>query len=106
MGKINLICGSIMDRPFSSEGSTDYPNDKDMEQKKEMVNHPDHYNQGEIECIDAMISAYGKDVVMAFCKCSAFKYQWRMGHKDDESQEIGKIEWYLNKYKELKNAKL
>ena len=27
---------------------------------KEQVNHPEHYNQGNIECIDAMLSAYGE----------------------------------------------
>ena len=27
------------------------------------VNHPAHYNSGSIECIDAMISAYGEEVV-------------------------------------------
>lgn len=30
---------------------------------KEMVNHPQHYNQGSIECIDAMVSAFGKEDV-------------------------------------------
>lgn len=68
---------------------------------KEMVNHPEHYNQGDIECIDAMIAAKGIDAVKAFCDCSVFKYEWRLGHKDDVAQEIDKMIWYLNKYKEL-----
>ena len=29
------------------------------------------------------------------------KYIWRLGHKDEEAQEIGKIKWYLDKYLEL-----
>lgn len=70
--------------------------------KKEMVNHPSHYAQGSIECIDAMLSAFGKDAVRDFCKINAFKYLWRLGHKDAEEQEIGKIKWYLDKYVELK----
>ena len=69
--------------------------------KKEMVNHPQHYAQGGIECIDAMISAFGNDAVRDFCKINAFKYLWRLGHKDEEAQEIGKIKWYLDKYLEL-----
>lgn len=68
---------------------------------KEMVNHPGHYNQGNIECIDAMISAFGKEAVRQFCKLNAFKYLWRLGCKDDERQEVGKIKWYLEKYLEL-----
>ena len=74
---------------------------KDMEEKKEMVNSPAHYNQGSIECIDAMVSAFGAYSAAEFCKINAFKYLWRLGHKDDEAQEIGKIKWYLDKYLEL-----
>ena len=69
---------------------------------KEMINSPAHYNQGSMECIDAMVGAYGKEEVQTFCKLNAFKYLWRIGHKDDEKQEIGKIKWYLDKYLELK----
>jgi hypothetical protein len=68
---------------------------------REMVNHPSHYNQGDIECIDAMMSAFGKEDVKAFCKLNAFKYLWRLGCKDEEIQEVGKIKWYLDKYLEL-----
>jgi hypothetical protein len=75
-----------------------------MEDKKEMVNHPDHYNNGSMECIDAMVGAYGEYSTAEFCKINAFKYLWRLGHKDDEAQEIGKIKWYLDKYLELKKS--
>lgn len=68
---------------------------------KEMINSPAHYNQGSMECIDAIVGAYGKDEARIFCKINAFKYLWRLGHKDEESQEIGKTKWYLDKYLEL-----
>ena len=45
--------------------------------------------------------SHGKEDVKAFCKINAFKYLWRLGHKDEEAQEIGKIKWYLDKYLEL-----
>ena len=67
-----------------------------------MVNSPEHYNAGEMECIDGMIGAFGTNEVRIFCKINAFKYLWRLGHKDDEAQEIGKIKWYLDKYLKLK----
>jgi hypothetical protein len=72
-----------------------------MEEKKEMVNHPSHYCQGSMECIDGLIGAFGRKEVATFCKINAMKYIWRLGHKDDEAQEIGKIKWYLDKYLEL-----
>lgn len=73
-----------------------------MDEKKEMVNHPSHYNQGDMECIDGLIGAFGRKEVATFCKINAMKYIWRLGHKDDETQEIGKVKWYLDKYLELK----
>lgn len=75
-----------------------------MDEKKEMVNHPQHYNAGSMECIDGLVGAFGNEEVAIFCKINAMKYIWRLGHKDDEAQEIGKIKWYLDKYLELKNS--
>lgn len=71
--------------------------------EKDMIHSPKHYNQGSIEAIDAMVSAFGNESVKDFCKINAFKYLWRLGHKDEEAQEIGKIKWYLDKYLELKD---
>jgi hypothetical protein len=65
------------------------------------VIHPSHYNQGGIECIDAMVAAFGKEAVATWCKINAFKYIWREEHKNG-LQDIDKAIWYLNKYKELK----
>lgn len=64
------------------------------------VCHPKHYNQGSIECIDAMISAFTTDEVMAFCKLNAFKYIWRANNKGKE-KDAEKAQWYINKYIEL-----
>ena len=72
----------------------------------EMVDHPAHYNSGGIECIDAMLAAFGKEEVIAFCKLNAFKYVWRSGKKDgnSESQDLAKAAWYMGKAKELMGA--
>lgn len=67
---------------------------------------PSYYNDSEISCIDAMVSAFGREATAHFCKVNAFKYLWRLGYKDDEAQEIGKIKWYLDKYLELKEDDL
>jgi hypothetical protein len=67
------------------------------------VNHPSHYNQGGIECIDAMIAAFGKEATATFCHLNAFKYLWRSEHKNGV-EDIDKAIWYLTKYKELKTS--
>lgn len=68
----------------------------------ENVNHPEHYNNGKIECIDAMISTFGKDSVAEFCIINAFKYLWRYKYKSKPTEDVKKAIWYLNKYLELK----
>lgn len=72
-------------------------------EENDNVNHPSHYTNSEngIECIDAMIAAFGKDAVMAFCKCNAFKYIWRFDKKNGK-EDLEKAKWYINKFKELK----
>lgn len=68
--------------------------------QKEQVNHPNHYNQGQFECIAVMESIYGIEATMNFCLLCAFKYTWRTNDKDG-IQDIDKAIWYLKKYKEL-----
>lgn len=69
--------------------------------EKDMVNHPQHYNREEvIECIDEMITVFGKEIVACFCLCNTWKYRYRAsekGHKED----LAKSNYYMSKYKEL-----
>lgn len=67
------------------------------------VNHPSHYTQGGIECIDAMVAAYGKEAVEIFCLLNAFKYCWRAEHKNGE-EDLNKAIWYLTKRLELSSS--
>lgn len=69
--------------------------------RKEQVNHLNHYNQGQYECIAVMESIYGIEATMNFCLLCAFKYTWRTNDKDG-IQDIDKAIWYLQKYKELR----
>lgn len=78
----------------------DYIGPKETEEVPSAVNHPSHYNQGGIECIDAMVSAFGKEAVGNFCICNAFKYVWRAKQKNGV-EDLDKAIWYLNKVKEL-----
>lgn len=67
------------------------------------VNHPTHYTNGSIECIDAMVAAYGKENVATYCIINSFKYIWRSEHKNG-IEDIKKAIWYLNKHVELKEG--
>lgn len=64
------------------------------------VNHPNHYCDGGIECIDAMIAAMGTDAVKDFCVCNAFKYLFRHKRKNG-IEDLQKARWYITKYIEL-----
>lgn len=70
----------------------------------EMVNHPSHYNQYDIEVIDMIIKIWGPEAAALWCDITAFKYRMRMGTKPDNSieQDIKKEQWYLKKSKEIR----
>jgi len=67
------------------------------------VNHPKHYANTKVECIDAMIELFGVEAVKSYCACAVFKYLWRRKEKDNEEQDIQKALWYFDKAKELMN---
>ena len=58
------------------------------------VNHPSHYNQGGIECIDAIRAALTEEEFRGFCKGNALKYVWRSNHKET-TDSLKKASWYL-----------
>lgn len=67
----------------------------------DMVNHPQHYNRdGAMECIDEMITVFGKDIVACFCLCNVWKYRYRDSDKGHE-EDLSKSDYYMAKYKEL-----
>lgn len=61
-----------------------------------IVEHPDHYgaNNGNIQCIEAMLIAFGKEATMNFCKLNSFKYIWRSSKKGTEIQDMEKAKRY------------
>lgn len=70
----------------------------------EQVNHPAHYNiAGKRECIEAMKEDYGELITTIFCLTNAYKYLYRAGMKEGNSQaqDIAKAKWYYDYQKEL-----
>ena len=62
--------------------------------KPDMVNHPPHYTQGTVECIDAMASALGPDGFISYLRGACIKYAWRMAHKATPLEDAKKLGWY------------
>lgn len=58
----------------------------------EWVNHPKHYNTGNIEVIDAI-----EDWDLNFNLGSAVKYIARAKHKGNMLQDLEKASWYINR---------
>ena len=61
------------------------------------VNHPAHYTQGPIECIDAIAAALGHDAFIEFLRGQVIKYMWRLGRKGDALQDAEKGTWYASR---------
>jgi hypothetical protein len=61
------------------------------------VNHPSHYTQGSIECIDAIEeSTKGLLGISAVCVANVIKYIWRYKFKNG-IEDLKKARWYLDK---------
>ena len=71
---------------------------KIKEQKEDMVNHPPHYTQGEIECIEAIKYINNKlhtEGYKGYCLGNFIKYIWRCNFKNGW-EDIDKAIFYLN----------
>jgi hypothetical protein len=58
------------------------------------VNSPSHYNQGDVECIDAIRAALGAEGFKHFCQGQVIKYTWRLGLKESGTKDAKKAQWY------------
>jgi hypothetical protein len=66
------------------------------EPQADPVNHPPHYTNGEIECIDAIRAALGREGFIAYCRGNALKYLWRCDHKGG-TEDLKKARWYQDR---------
>ena len=65
--------------------------------KQDMVNHPQHYKTGKIECIDciaAVVNTYEGE--QAYDVGQVIKYLYRAPTKQNFMQDLRKAQWYLN----------
>lgn len=64
--------------------------------RDDAVNHPNHYTDGPIECIDAIQAALTEEEFIGFCKGNAMKYIWREQLKGG-MEDLQKAAWHLNR---------
>ena len=69
---------------------------------KDMVNHPPHYNQKSVECIDAIESATDNGFEY-YLQGNILKYLWRYRYKNGV-EDLNKAQWYLKLLIEEQNA--
>ena len=75
------------------------------ENNPDMVSHPKHYTQGDIECIDALKAAtVGKRGIEAVCVANVIKYLWRYEEKNG-IEDVRKAKFYIERLlKELEES--
>ena len=71
----------------------------------DMVNNPAHYNQGGIECIDAIEASMSKEAFAGHCKACAIKYLWRYQSKGGV-ESLEKAKWYLSRLIDTEKSRL
>lgn len=71
----------------------------EKDDRHDSVNSPSHYAPaGGVECIDVMMQQFGADAVSDFCKLNAFKYLFRMDHKENARKDAEKARWYIDRW--------
>ena len=60
---------------------------------RDLINNPEHYNQGGIECIDAIEAMLSKEEFIGYLRGNSQKYRWRFRYKNG-IQDLKKAEWY------------
>ena len=61
------------------------------------VNNPQHYNSGNIECIEAIQESMPKEAFKGYLKGNCLKYLWRYDYKGKAAEDLEKAGWYLNR---------
>jgi Protein of unknwon function (DUF3310) len=63
---------------------------KPMQSAADPVDAPDHYRQGEIECIDAVKAMLGDEGFAYWLRGNMVAYLWRLPHKGEAKKDAGK----------------
>ena len=69
--------------------------------EEDLVNHPNHYTSGGIECIDAIAASMTPIEYAGFLKGQVLKYVWRYRLKGNPAQDLKKTRFYLDRLIQL-----
>lgn len=64
--------------------------------KPDLVNHPPHYLDGGIECIEAIEAQLTPEEYRGYLKGNCVKYLWRERHKGN-TESLKKAQWYMDR---------
>jgi hypothetical protein len=64
--------------------------------QEDVVNHPSHYVDGGIECIEAIEAQLSPEEFEGYLRGCCIKYQWRWRNKGGV-QDLEKCRWYLDR---------
>ena len=67
------------------------------EEEEDVVNNPDHYNTGNVECIEAIEESMTPEAFRGYLKGNCMKYLWRYSYKGKPVEDLQKAQWYLAK---------
>ena len=59
--------------------------------------NPNHYKEGDVECIEAIKSSLNTEAFHGYLKASVMKYLWRYDKKDNPALCLGKAQWFMNR---------
>jgi hypothetical protein len=85
---------SIDDQMFEAQSIMEkgvYPGEE-----HDPVNHPSHYNQFGIECLDAIEASMSPEEFKGYLKANTLKYLWRYKYKGKPLEDLKKGQFYLN----------
>ena len=63
---------------------------------EDVVNKPKHYNQGTIECIDAIEAMLTHEEFVGYLRGNSLKYRWGFRYKNG-TEDLLKAQWYERK---------
>jgi len=71
------------------------------EEEEDVVNNPDHYNTGSIECIEGIQASMSAEAFAGYLKGNCMKYLWRYDYKGKPVEDLQKAGWYLNRLTDM-----
>jgi predicted ATPase len=96
MTRLRAILSKYKGKPVKTVKET-LAEEYERSKKEDNVNHPSHYTQGAIECIDAIKEATkGLLGIEAVCTANIIKYVWRWKFKNGV-EDLRKARWYLDR---------